>query len=222
MKNLNLTALLIVTTLIFTSCTQEDNLLLEEPTAEDLLKSFDLDVSAKGDFSLGYQLGKGLASDNILDTKANINNINLYLTEGQTQSKQSQELYAQDGELNIVFNNNDQRIKSITILDDEFIKTKSADENELLASYGIAGNGDGTYDLEFVVEDGVSVDYIYDGDRNVYEIHLTEDDNATQADFIQTFTKEEGVALNIEFNNIDLKTVHKEAISEPRPQIIIK
>ena len=70
-----------------------------------------------------------------------------------------------------------------------------------MASYGIAGNGDGTYDLEFVVEDGVSVDYIYDGDRDVYEIHLTEDDNATQADFIQTFTKEEGVALNIEFVN---------------------
>ena len=84
MKNLNLTTLLIVITLIFTSCTQEDNLLLEEPTAEDLLKSFDLDVSAKGDFSLAYQLGKGLASDNILDTKANMNNINLYLTEGQT------------------------------------------------------------------------------------------------------------------------------------------
>ena len=52
MKNLNLTALLIIITLIFMSCTQEDNLLLEEPTAEDLLKSFDLDVSAKGDFSL--------------------------------------------------------------------------------------------------------------------------------------------------------------------------
>ena len=60
MKNLNLTTLLIVITLIFTSCTQEDNLLLqEEPTAEDLLKSFDLEESAKGDFSLGYQLGKG-------------------------------------------------------------------------------------------------------------------------------------------------------------------
>ena len=219
MKNLNLTTLLIVITLIFTSCTQEDNLLLEEPTAEDLLKSFDLDVSAKGDFSLGYQLGKGLASDNILDTKANINNINLYLTEGQTQSKQSQELYAQDGELNIVFNNNDQRIKSITILDDEFIKTKSADENELLASYGIAGNGDGTYDLEFVVEDGVSVDYIYDGDRDVYEIHLTEDDNATQADFIQTFTKEEGVALNIEFVNIIYKS---NAETQRKPKLIVE
>ena len=62
--------------------------------------------------------------------------------------------------------------------------------------YGIAG--DGTYDLEFVVG-RVSVDYIYDGDRDVYEIHLIEDDNATQVDFIQTFTKEEGVALNIEF-----------------------
>ena len=220
MKNLNLTTLLVIMTLIFTSCTQEDNLLLEEPTTEDLLKSFELDVSAKGDFSLGYQLGKGLASDNILDTKANINNINLYLTEGQTQSKQSQELYAQDGELNIVFNNNDQRIKSITILDDEFIKTKSADENELLASYGIAGNGDGTYDLEFVVEDGVSVDYIYDGDRDVYEIHLTEDDNATQADFIQTFTKEEGVALKIEFvNSVDKAA--KSTNSHNRPSIVV-
>ena len=72
------------------------------------------------------------------------------------------------------------------------------------ASYGIAGNGDGTYDLEFVVEDRVSVDYIYDGDRNVYEIHLTEDDSATQAYFTQTFTKEEGVVLNIEFVSADL------------------
>ena len=168
-------------------------------------------MNAKGDFS-GYQLGKGLTSDNILDTKANINNINLYLTEGQTQSKQSQELYTQDGELNIVFNNNDQRIKSITILDDEFIKTKSADENELLASMELQETETGTYDLDFIVEDGVSVDYIYDGDRNVYEIHLTEDDSATQAYFLHTFTKEEGVALNIEFVTDLAKSVKRKPL----------
>ena len=55
---------------------------------------------------------KDLVQTIFYDTKANINNINLSDDKGQTQSKQSQELHIQDGELNIAVNNtlDDRRI----------------------------------------------------------------------------------------------------------------
>ena len=206
MKNLNLATFLLVITLVFTSCTQEDNVLLRESTAEHLLKSFNLSKNAKGDFSLHHELGTGFAD-------------NIYL-----HSSEERNLRTKDGELKVTFSNNDRRIKSITILDDDPIETKSVKENELLVSYGIAGNGDDTYDLDFVVEDEVSVNFVFDGDRNVYEIHLTKDVRASRADFTQTFTKEEGVALNIEFvNSLDISLSKSVAMASPnRPVIIIE
>ena len=77
MKKFSLITLLLIT-VGFSSCTQEDSTFLEEPTAQDLLKSFTLNKSTSGDYSLDYQLNNGAASDNVLDAKTNTSNIYLY------------------------------------------------------------------------------------------------------------------------------------------------
>ena len=123
------------------------------------------------------------------------------MTEGQTQSKQSQELYAQDGELNIVFNNNDQRIKSITILT-MTLKQRVKTKMNILASYGIAGNGDGTYDLEFVVDENSETDYIYDGDRKRMKFTLRKTTMPHKQILYKPLQKKKMKILNIEFVNI--------------------
>jgi hypothetical protein len=85
MKNLSLTTLLIIITLGFSSCSQDDSTLIEEPMAEDMLKSFNLSRSADGDYSLDYELGSGVSADNVLDNQTNTKNIYLYSSEEQIQ-----------------------------------------------------------------------------------------------------------------------------------------
>ncbi|MEQ6123052.1 hypothetical protein AAON49_02480 [Pseudotenacibaculum sp. MALMAid0570] len=199
MKKLSLTTLLIIITLGFSSC-NSDETILDEPTAADLLRSFNLNKNAKGDFALNYELNKGASSENIKDNATNTNNIYLYSSEYESQSKVGQGLELENGKLQVSFNDTQKDKKhTITVLDNDIKSNR--DSNEYLESYGVTGNGDDTYDLNFKVVDGISVDFIYDGDRNVYEVHLNEDASASQSDFVQTFTKEDGIALNIEFVN---------------------
>lgn len=215
MKKLSLTTLLIIITLGFTSCTQEDTTILEEPSAEALLKSFTLGKDSKGTYSLDYNLNQGASSENIKDTKTNTNNIYLYSSEYQSSSRVGQDMTIQNGELKVTFNDTETEKKStITVLDDDI--KMSRDENENLESYGITGNGDGTYDLDFAVVSGVTVDFIYDGDRDVYEVHLNADTNASQSDFTQTFTKEEGTDLSIEFINHSSSSSRDNTTTKPK------
>jgi hypothetical protein len=199
MKKLTLTSLLIVITLAFSSCNvEDDSLLLEETSSERLLKSFNINKNASGEYSLDYELGKGAASDNILDEKTNTNNIYLYSSENMMRSNHNENLNVQDGKLKVAFNNTSEKTRhTITILDDDIQMRDAA--NEYLESYEISGNGDGTYNLNFTVKNGVGVDFVYDDDRKVYEIHLNQNDDASQSEFLQTFTKEQGIALNIQF-----------------------
>lgn len=219
MKKLSLTTVALTLILGFSSCTQDDTVL--EPTAQDLLKSFDLNKNSRGEFALDYQLNEGASSENIKDKITNTNNIYLYSSDYQSQSKVNQGLILENGKLQVSFNDTEKdQTYTITVLDND-IKTHK-DSNEYLESYGVSGNGDSTYDLNFKVIDGIAVDFSYDGDRDVYEIHLNQDASATQSDFVQTFTKEDGVALNIEFINNSSSTSRSTlAAKETRPVVII-
>ena len=201
MKKLTLTSFLIIITLGFSSCTQDDNTILEDASAENLLKSFNLNKDSNGEYSLDYELGKGADADNVLDTKTNTNNIYLYSSELGQSRKSNQELMIQDGQLKVNFEDTENDKKyTITILDDD-IETNRNQDSEFLESYGISGNDDGSYDLDFRVKDGVAVDFIYNGDEDAYEVHLRNDSSASQSDFVQTYTKDDGRALKIDFVN---------------------
>ncbi len=226
MKKLTLTSLLILITLGFSSCSAEDDsALLQETSSENLLKSFNLNKDSNGQFALNYELGEGASSDNVLDSETNTNNIYLYSSDNQRQvASKSQGLAIQNGQLSVNFNDteNDKNHR-ITILDDD-IQMKSGG-NELLESYEISGNGDGTYDLDFKVADGVAVDFIYNDDTRTYEIHLNSSLDATQSEFVQTFTKQEGVAINIDFYDKTSglqKTDGNGPDGVPDPQVIIE
>jgi hypothetical protein len=221
MKKLSLTTLLIIITLGFSSCSQDDNTILEDTTsAEYLLKSFNLNKSASGDYSLDYQLNNGVASDNVRDLKTNTSNIYLYSSETNQKRNLNEALMLQDGQLKVSFNDTqNEKVHSITVLDDN-IKSRGQ-ENENLQTWGITGNDDGTFDLSFIVKEGVGVDFIYDGDRDVYEVHLTKGEDSPQLNFVQTFTKDEGVALNIEFVNLSNKNSRTEVEVLRRPVVII-
>jgi hypothetical protein len=222
MKKLSLTTLLILITLGFSSCSQDDSTILEDAaSAQNLLKSFNLNKSSNGDYSLGYQLNNGVAADNVRDEKTNTSNIYLYSAETSQRRSLNEELILQDGQLKVSFNDtNKEEVHTITVLDDD-IKSRG-EENTNLENWGITGNDDGTYDLNFEVKEGIEVDFIYDGDRNVYEVHLMQNEEASQSDFVQTFSKQDDLALKIEFLNYSTsRTTSQEASLVKKPKIIM-
>ena len=221
MKKLTLTSLLVILTLGFSSCTQEESTFLQEPSAEDLLKSFNLNKNSKGDYSLDYQLNNGASSSTEIDVKNNTNNIYLYSSENEAKSTQNERLDLQNGEFKISFKDteNENNNFSISVFDKDITTSKSENDNdfEFLDTFGITTNEDGTYTMNFSVNDNVAVDYVFDADNNIYEIHLSPG-QSSQSDFTTNFTKEENESMEIAFvsgSNEEAKTVR------PRKPVII-
>jgi hypothetical protein len=219
MKNLSLTTLLIIITLGFSSCSQDDSTLIEEPMAEDMLKSFNLSRSADGDYSLDYELGSGVSADNVLDNQTNTKNIYLYSSEEQIQKRHYEGLQLQKGEFKVKFNNTiDEQVQTITVFDDDIKFSKNS--NELLSSYDITNNGDGTYDLDFTVRDGVSVDIIYNGDSGIYEVHMINNDSESTANHSEVFNKSDDEPLTIAFMDYSNRQ-SRDSVPPPKKPIII-
>jgi hypothetical protein len=218
MRNLNLYALFASAMLVFSSCSSDENLLQEEQSL-DLLKSYTIQRDASGAYSLDYNLNGNVEVDNVTDVQTNTNEIYLYTTNSKSSRTVSQDLYIDQSQIKVGFvDTNSDKKATITVLDNDIQMSKS--RNERLETFGLTSNTDGSFDLEFKVIDGIAVEFIYDGDKNVYEVHLNDNPKASQSEFLQTFTKENGVALNIEFvNNASATNARTAAIR--RPAVII-
>ena len=59
--------------------------------------------------------------------------------------------------------------------------------NNYLNEYSISLNEDGSYNLDFEVLDNVSVDFVYDSEENVYEVHLEESGKTQESNIILEF-----------------------------------
>lgn len=219
MRNLNLYTLFASAMLVFSSCSTDETLLQEEQSL-DLLKSYTIQRDASGAYSLDYNLNGNVEVDNVTDVQTNTNEIFLYSSNNESSRKVSQDLYIDQSQIKVGFvDTNSDKNASITVLDNDIQMSKS--RNERLETFGLTSNTDGSFDLDFKVIDGVAVEFIYDGDKNVYEVHLNEDAKASQSKFLQTFTKENGVALNIEFVNNAI-TTNSRVSAIRRPVVIIR
>ena len=218
MRNLNLYALIASAMLVFSSCSTDETLLQEEQSL-DLLKSYTIQRDASGAYSLDYNLNGNVEVDKVTDVQTNTNEIYLYTTNSKSSRTVSQDLYIDQSQIKVGFvDTNSDKKATITVLDNDIQMSKS--RNERLETFGLTSNTDGSFDLEFKVIDGIAVEFIYDGDKNVYEVHLNDNPKASQSEFLQTFTKENGVALNIEFvNNASATNARTAAIR--RPAVII-
>ena len=216
MKNLNLFALVASLTLVFSSCSTNENL-LEEEQSLDLLKSYTIKRDASGAYSLDYNLNGNAEADNVKDLKTNTNEIYLYSSDNQTNRSVSQDLSLDGDQFKVGFvdTNSDKKQPKITVIDDNIVFAKDTDQ-DMLAEYSITSNQDGTYSLDFKVEDKVEVDFIYNNEDSVYEIHL-EKGNGNESSFERTFTKDEGSDLKIDFVNHTANTNSRiEAPKKPR------
>jgi hypothetical protein len=109
-----------------------------------------------------------------------------------------------------------------TIIDDKIMLERGASDDLMLGDYSITGNEDGMYDLAFNVKENVTVDFVYNEDENVYEIHL-EKGRSSIANFDRTFIKQVGSDLKIVFVNHGLVAYSSTSMAkEKKPQLIIQ
>ena len=200
MKNLPLSIFAIITTLIFSSCSQEETTFLEEPSSE-LFGKVVLSRDASGAYTMDLETNNNVASSITSNHKANSLAIDLYSETGASEQNISETMSTgSDDRFSVNLNNTiTSRTSKLTIFDKE-IQFSKTEEEDHLTSYSVVDNGDNTYDLNFTVDASIEVDFTQDEASGEYMIHL-EPGAGTQTDYTVTFNREEGENLQILFRN---------------------
>ena len=230
MKKINLFAVLASLTFIFTSCSFNETVLPEEQNL-DLLKAYTIKRDVDGAYSLDFNLNGNVKTENVVDETTNTNYIYLYSSENKLNSRVTQDFVIDGNQLKIGFvDTNTSKQPQISIKDEDASFAK-ANKEEMLAEYSISGNENGTYTLNFSVKNKVKVDFIFNEELSIYEVHLQEG-KSDETVFSKVFEKIEGQTLKIDFVNhiIENNTSAKSRggdddgytyIKERRPEVII-
>jgi hypothetical protein len=204
---------------IFASCSSNEAEVIEN-NPENLLQSYTLKRDATGAYSIDFN-----TTDNTdVTTVTNVDNskeIILAETPQKTATKHSSDFSIDNDHLKIGFleANNGKR-KNIYIEDENITFAKGI--TEFLNSYSITANGDGTYKLDFTVNDNVSTHFKYNEDLEVYEVHLSEG-NSDEKQFSRDLRIDSNELLKINFinyKNVSAKGAVLESISE-KPKVVI-
>lgn len=214
-------SLVLLVSIIFASCSNEDASLLSEPNSK-LLKTFKVNRDVTGAYSVDFKVSDHTKVDKVLNSNNYTRQYFLYPTVNDTDSNISQNLPIDDSKLKIGFvDTQTDNTPNITIIDDIKFANKTDDVLKL-QSYSIVSNEDGTYILDFKVKNNTTVSFVYNNELNAHEIHL-ENGKGEKEDFSRTMTKEDGQALKIHFVNHFSNTNAKNQFSsfERKPVIVI-
>lgn len=182
--------------LALTSCTSNES--EESIKKENLLKSYSIQKGEDGVYSIQFN-----TTNNAEVTKVkNIDNSkDFLLTESNQKSKTkySNDFSIENDELKIGFLDFNQNKTTKIFVEDDNITLANKGVTEFLSSYSVAKNSDGTYQLDFSVNDNVSVDFLYNEEIETYEVHLA---NGTSVgkDFSRALTMSQNV-LRLDFVN---------------------
>ncbi|MAD96878.1 MAG: hypothetical protein CMB99_06065 [Flavobacteriaceae bacterium] len=205
-------------TVIFSSCSSEEQVLSSEAPTSELLKSFKVKRDLSGAYSLDFDLKNDAVVDRIYDENTKTNQFYLYSSDQRSDRKVSEIVNLSDSKLKIGFvDTNTDETPSITITDDNIALAKG--NSAELTSYEVTSHEDGSYQLDFTVAEDVRVDFVFNENIGAYEIHL-EQGKGDESSYSRTFEKEAGQDLKIDFINHFSEYASKEALIR-RPQIII-
>lgn len=200
MKITKLASLVVVAVLTLSACSSNESILPVEES-ENALKSYKIKRDATGAYSIDLDVDENVKTQAFKNEETNKNEFHFYESDNLTSKKQSKELLIDDQELSIGFVDNRSNKKSnISIIDDNIEMAKKNLDDTFLSEYSITSNEDGTYDLDFTVKNQTTVDFVYNQEANIYEIHL-EKGKSSETTFSRNFTKLEGEVLRIDFVN---------------------
>lgn len=218
MKKISLFLLLAV---LVSSCSNEEVTSLEN-NQTSLLKTFKVKRDATGAYSVDFNVTENTKVEQFIEAK---NTSEYLLSSSNIKSKKefSQDLLIDNDQLKVsIVDANSNKKSSITVIDDN-IALQRKGSSTMLAGYSVQGNEDGTFDLEFDVNDDVAVSFVYNEAISTYEIHLEEGISNSNA-FARTLEKEAGEPLKIDFvnhiNNPNAKSTELAMITR-KPEVII-
>lgn len=184
---------------IFASCSSNEAEVIEN-NPENLLQSYTLKRDATGAYSIDFNT----TNNTDVTTVTNVDNskeIILAETPQKTASKHSNDFSIENDHLKIGFLETNRGKETQIMVKDENI-TFAKGITEFLSSYSVTVNGDGTYQLDFKVNNNVSTDFIYNEKIEAYEIHLSSTPNSeTENTFSRTMSIPHNGVLKINFVN---------------------
>ena len=191
--------------MMLTSCeTNEENLNIEPETA---LRSYKISRDAQGKYSIDYEVNENVTVESVKNAESNANEF--YLSKGKVAVENQLEipLVLDNNVLEAKFYDETSVAKGFIIEDDEILLARGEENNEYLQSYSIESLEDGSYQVEFIVKEGVAVSYNYNEQEDIYEINLKEGIAKTLEHSV-TYVKT-GKELKIDFVNFYTETSAK-------------
>ncbi|WP_299006555.1 hypothetical protein [uncultured Tenacibaculum sp.] len=205
--------------ILFASCSSNETEAIES-NPENLLQSYTLKRDATGAYSIDFNT----TNNTDVTTVTNVDNykeIILAETPQKTATKHSNDFSIENDQLKIGFlETNRGTTTKIYVEDDNITLAKGV--TEFLNSYSITANVDGTYTVNFTVNDNVATDFNYNEELETYEVHLS---NGTSTQ--KTFSRElkmqpDSNVLKLDFVNHKYSSRTEEAIdTERKPKSII-
>ena len=210
-------------TLVFSSCSSNEDGMISTDSNAKLLKNFTLKRDASGAYSmdLDFNVSEKTKVDKVSDLSTK--QFYLYPSNEYSSTKITDQLVINNDQLKVGFidANTSKNAGSFTVIDDNITLAKG-NENSKLKSYSIKRNDDGLYDVVFEVKNNVAVNFVHNEKEDAFEIHLN-NGKGDSTNYTRTLDKKEGKPLKIVFVNYVGNTNAKSETLEPirKPVIII-
>ena len=211
--------------LIFTSCSNDENVALSNSENAELLKTFELKRDAFGAYSIAG-VANSAQIDKTLDVTTNNKQLKLYAADTDNLTKFTEQLAVESSEFKVGLQDmNTNKFVNITVSDDDAFLVKKTTEIKL-SNYSISRNENKSYELNFEVKNNTDVAFVYNEEDKAYEVHL-EEGNGQVLNFSRVLEAVEGQKLRLNFinhlSNQSAKTGEgeKKAVIIRKPVIII-
>lgn len=218
-----LTPFFLCLSLIFASCSSNESEVLNNQPEEKLLKSYTLKRDASGAYSIDFNV------DNQTDvatfkSEDNTNDIVLSKNNIATKTAYSNDFSIENDQLKIGFIEANGNKKTKILIKDDNISLAKNSVTKFLNSYSVSANENGTYQLDFKVNNNIKTEFIYNEDTNVYEIHLSEGTSKV-INFSRNLQATEGkiqvVFINHKSNYHGRSSKESSALAPKKPEFII-
>lgn len=211
--------------LVFASCSSNEGEIIDNnKSGQKLLKSYTLKRDGSGAYSIDFDVQN---NTEVATFKGKGNSNDIVLSESQTAKKKSytNEYAIENDQLKIGFIENDRGKKTRISVKDDNITFAKGTVTEFLNSYSITSNEDGTFQLDFSVNSNVQTEFIYNEDKDIYEVHLSNGE-ANVKNFSRHFETPHSGVLKINFVNHKFNSERSEDNSSTRsssnkPELII-
>lgn len=213
-----ITPLFLALTLIFASCssTENDAELLQKN--ETKLKSYTLKRDANGRYSIDFDVKENTEVSTFKNSDKS-NEIILSEAVQKQAQKYSNNFNLENDLLKIGFlEENNGKKTQITVEDENIIFAKKG-ITEFLNNYSVTKNDDGTFNLDFEVNENVQTEFVYNELKEIYEVHLSNGQSKKQI-FSRTMKVPLSNILKINFVNHKYSGRSEEYVNG-KPKVII-